>query len=54
MNRSTRPRTRAGMSSSIAEVIAAYSPPMPAPVIARVRKKYQGAKESAPATVAAM
>ena len=30
--RSTKPRTRAGMSSSIAELIAEYSPPMPAPV----------------------
>ena len=32
MMRSTRPRTRAGISSSMAELIAAYSPPMPAPV----------------------
>ena len=32
MIRSTVPRTRAGISSSIAELIAAYSPPMPAPV----------------------
>ena len=32
MMRSTRPRTRAGISSSIAELIAAYSPPIPAPV----------------------
>jgi hypothetical protein len=30
--RSTRPRTRAGISSSMAELMAAYSPPMPAPV----------------------
>jgi hypothetical protein len=30
--RSTQPRTRAGISSSIAELIAAYSPPMPNPV----------------------
>ena len=29
MIRSTRPRARAGISSSIAELIAAYSPPMP-------------------------
>ena len=29
--RSTQPRTLAGMSSSIAELIAAYSPPMPKP-----------------------
>ena len=41
MIRSTRPRTRAGISSSIAELIAAYSPPMPAPVKKRQRKKYQ-------------
>ena len=33
--RSTRPRTRAGISSSMAELIAAYSPPMPAPVTKR-------------------
>ena len=39
MIRSTVPRTRAGISSSIAELIAAYSPPMPAPV-----KKRQTAK----------
>jgi hypothetical protein len=30
--RSTRPRTLAGISSSMAELMAAYSPPMPAPV----------------------
>ena len=35
MIRSTVPRTRAGISSSMAELIAEYSPPMPAPVIAR-------------------
>ncbi|MEY2480936.1 MAG: hypothetical protein QOI04_1863 [Verrucomicrobiota bacterium] len=33
--KSTRPRTRAGINSSIAELIAAYSPPIPAPVNAR-------------------
>ena len=43
----TRPRTRAGTSSSIAELIAEYSPPMPAP--ARTRKsmndqKFHGAR----------
>jgi hypothetical protein len=32
MIRSTRPSRRAGMSSSTAELMAAYSPPMPAPV----------------------
>ena len=30
--RSREPRTRAGISSSIAELMAEYSPPMPAPV----------------------
>ena len=39
MTRSIRPRTRAGMSSSMAELIAAYSPPMPNPVKNRHRKK---------------
>ena len=39
MIRSTRPRTRAGISSSIAELIAAYSPPMPAPVKKRVEEE---------------
>ncbi len=38
--RLTRPRTRAGISSSIAELMAAYSPPMPRPV-----KKRQMANE---------
>jgi hypothetical protein len=38
--RSTRPRNRAGISSSIAELMAAYSPPMPKPV-----RKRQNAKE---------
>ena len=37
--RSTRPRTRAGISSSMAELIAEYSPPMPAPVTNRPAKK---------------
>ena len=52
MARSTRPRTRAGMSSSIAELTAAYSPPIPAPVRNRMTKKYQGANANAVATVA--
>ena len=34
--RSTRPRKRAGISSSIAELMAAYSPPMPMPAMNRV------------------
>ena len=33
---STRPRNRAGISSSIAELMAAYSPPMPMPAMNRV------------------
>jgi hypothetical protein len=37
MMRSTLPRTRAGISSSMAELMAAYSPPMPAPVKDRQR-----------------
>ena len=32
MARSVQPRTRAGVSSWMVELIAAYSPPMPAPV----------------------
>ena len=43
---------RAGIISSIAELIAAYSPPIPAPVKKRAAKKYQGGKEKAVATVA--
>jgi hypothetical protein len=40
------------MSSSMAELIAEYSPPMPAPVKNRQRNKYHGAKAKAVATVA--
>jgi len=32
---STRPRYAGGMNSSIAELIAPYSPPMPTPVMKR-------------------
>jgi hypothetical protein len=53
MIRSTRPRTRAGISSSMAELIAAYSPPMPAPVRSRNKKNHQGANDSAVSAVAA-
>ena len=35
------PRTLAGISSSIAELIAEYSPPIPAPVKKRKRAKLQ-------------
>ena len=54
MARSTRPRLRAGMSSSIAELIAAYSPPMPMPVRNRNRKNIQASVANAVATVAPM
>ncbi|EIV92062.1 hypothetical protein FraQA3DRAFT_1560 [Frankia sp. QA3] len=54
MSRSTRPRTRAGISSSTAELMAAYSPPIPAPVRNRVRKKNHGVHENAVAVVATM
>ena len=53
MSRLTRPRTRAGISSSIAELIAAYSPPIPAPVSNRAPKNHQADNENAVATVAA-
>ena len=52
MMRSTRPRTRAGISSSMAELIAAYSPPMPAPVKNRQAKNNIGFIENAVSTVA--
>lgn len=52
ITRSIRPRTRAGISSSIAELIAAYSPPMPNPVKKRQRKKNQAVHENAVTAVA--
>ena len=52
MMRSTRPRTRAGMSSSMAELMAAYSPPIPAPVKNRQTKNHIGFIENAVRTVA--
>ncbi len=39
MTRSVQPRTRAGTSSWMVELIAAYSPPMPAPVMKRKSRK---------------
>ena len=54
MARSTWPRLRAGISSSIAELIAAYSPPMPMPVRNRQAQKYQASVANAVATVAPM
>ena len=52
MIRSTRPRARAGINSSIAELIAAYSPPIPAPVKNLATRKNHGANAKAVATVA--
>ena len=49
---STRPRYVAGISSSIAELIAAYSPPMPMPVRKRHAKYHAGFIENAVTTVA--
>ena len=51
---STRPRYFAGISSSIAELMAAYSPPMPMPVRKRAQKYHSGVIENAVSTVAAM
>ena len=42
MIRSTRPRARAGIISSIAELIAEYSPPIPAPVKNRAARNQSG------------
>lgn len=53
MMRSTRPRYLLGISSSIAELMAAYSPPMPKPVRKRNRKNHQAEKDSAVMAVAA-
>ena len=52
MATSTRPRYLAGISSSIAELMAAYSPPMPAPVRNRAQKYHVGLIEKAVSTVA--
>ncbi len=52
MIRSTRPRARAGIISSIAELIAEYSPPIPAPVKNRAARNQSGVVENAVATVA--
>ena len=52
MMRSTVPRTRAGISSSMAELMAAYSPPMPAPVKNRQTAKSRNVEVNAVATVA--
>ena len=49
---STRPRYFAGISSSMAELIAAYSPPMPVPVRNRAHRYHVGFIENAVSTVA--
>ncbi|MCW2848520.1 MAG: hypothetical protein JWR90_2494 [Marmoricola sp.] len=52
MATSTRPRYLAGISSSIALLMAAYSPPMPVPVRKRATKYHVGFTENAVSTVA--
>ncbi len=52
MIRSMRPRARAGIISSIAELIAEYSPPIPAPVKKRAARNHSGVVAKAVATVA--
>ena len=51
MASATRPPTRAGINSSIAELIAAYSPPMPEPARTRKSAKLEKFHENAVATV---
>ena len=50
--RSTRPRYLAGIISSMAELIAAYSPPMPMPAMTRVA--YRKMNQCPPAGVSAV
>ena len=52
MTMSIRPRCLAGISSSIAELIAEYSPPIPIPVMNRHTKKNTAVVENAVAAVA--
>ena len=52
ITRSLQPRTRAGISSWMVELIAAYSPPMPAPVTKRNSAKLNKSQEAAVAAVA--
>ena len=51
--RSTQPRWADGMSSSIVELIAEYSPPIASPVAKRQMVKLQTSHENAVASVAA-
>ena len=50
---STRPRWLAGISSSIAELIALYSPPMPIPVMNLTAKNQAGTNDTAVSSVPA-
>src|SRR5262245_35590323 len=50
--RSLQPRTRAGINSWIAELMAAYSPPIPAPVTKRKNAKLSIFHDVAVAAVA--
>ena len=52
MQRSVQPRMRAGINSWMVELIAVYSPPIPAPVSARNSAKLQKFHDSAVAAVA--
>ncbi len=52
ITRSVQPRTRAGINSWMVELIAAYSPPMPAPVKKRHSAKVHRFQVSAVAPVA--
>jgi hypothetical protein len=52
ITRSVQPRTRAGTSSWIVELMAVYSPPMPAPVTKRHSAKVHTFLEKAVAAVA--
>ena len=54
MTRSVQPRTRAGTSSWMVELMAEYSPPMPAPVMNRKSMKLQTFHANAVANVAVM
>ena len=54
MMRSVQPRTRAGTSSWMVELMAEYSPPMPAPVRNRKNMKLHMFHENAVANVAVM
>ena len=54
MIRSVHPRTRAGTSSCMVELMAEYSPPMPAPVMNRKSMKLSTFHDNAVAQVAVM